>query len=547
MNRIYLLCIFTIITLSSSPRDALSHAVLLDSSPQAQEVLQESPKVLILTFNENIGPIFFRVLNTEGKEVGSAEPFWVDGHTVKMNLKETLLNGTYLLSYRVISADTHPVGSTIIFSVGEKISTNPVNSVANQDSTSNWWIPVTINRVLLYITVLLTLGIVVFNLTISTTVPIANANLSIGKFSAISAAILFLLSLGLGGAEMLLGNSQALFKIHTWATGWGSSLGTSALLGVPGSLLLFYYFRRSSPIYNMPLLVSGVLLTVTSFLVTGHAATAPPVWITAPMVGIHILTSGFWIASLYPIASSTLVRDLTISAKIITQFSVLAVWSVLALFTSGVVLTWFQVLSLSAMLNNTYGLRLSAKIFLFFILLLIAAYNKWVLSEKIKLLDKSSAIKMRATVHFEAFLIFCIISLAVSLTLTAPPRVNSTNQPVSAKSINIKATDNFTTSVTKSGYVMKVNVTPAKAGDNMIMLKFFDTLGKPINMVRLDLNLAMKDAGLVGIDKVPVKVTPGVYHLMINELIIPGEWQLRVGAFVSDFDKYNFKTAIEIK
>jgi copper transport protein len=100
---------------------AHAHAVLLGSSPEADQVLETSPAEVVLNFNENVGPIFIKVLDLSGSEVGSPTDWSVKGNDVFMPLGDTLENGTYILTYRVISADTHPVGSTLVFAVGEPI------------------------------------------------------------------------------------------------------------------------------------------------------------------------------------------------------------------------------------------------------------------------------------------------------------------------------------------------------------------------------------------------------------------------------------------
>ena len=125
---------------------AWAHAVLLGSTPKASEVLPESPKELVLNFNEQVGPIFFKVLDKTGKEVGTPGEIVADGNNLKMTLTEALPNGTYVLTYRVISADTHPVGTTFGFSVGEPMADmSQMNQNAAPASTSSPQSPPTTN------------------------------------------------------------------------------------------------------------------------------------------------------------------------------------------------------------------------------------------------------------------------------------------------------------------------------------------------------------------------------------------------------------------
>src|SRR5687768_5055948 len=42
---------------------AFAHAVLMDSAPKAGAQLEAAPNEVSVTFNENVGPIFFKVLD----------------------------------------------------------------------------------------------------------------------------------------------------------------------------------------------------------------------------------------------------------------------------------------------------------------------------------------------------------------------------------------------------------------------------------------------------------------------------------------------------
>lgn len=101
---------------------ALSHAVLLGSTPRADASLDSSPPQIIFNFNEYVGPIFIKILDRTGLEVGDPDAWRADGNDIIMPLTGELPNGTYIVTYRVISADTHPVGGSVIFAVGEDVA-----------------------------------------------------------------------------------------------------------------------------------------------------------------------------------------------------------------------------------------------------------------------------------------------------------------------------------------------------------------------------------------------------------------------------------------
>ena len=54
--------------------------------------------------------------------MGELSEWRVDGNNVISVVNNELPNGTYIATYRVISADTHPVGGSVVFAIGEAVA-----------------------------------------------------------------------------------------------------------------------------------------------------------------------------------------------------------------------------------------------------------------------------------------------------------------------------------------------------------------------------------------------------------------------------------------
>lgn len=98
---------------------AFAHAVLLDSSPRNDALIQSMPKQLRLQFNEPVTPVVARLLGPDGeatdlKESTEAAP------ELTFSLPSLTTIGSYTFSWRVVSADGHPVGGTLHFSLLNK-------------------------------------------------------------------------------------------------------------------------------------------------------------------------------------------------------------------------------------------------------------------------------------------------------------------------------------------------------------------------------------------------------------------------------------------
>lgn len=523
---------------------AFSHAVLLGSNPAAEASLDVSPKEIVLNFNENVGPIFVRVLDRTGQEVGAPGEWRVDGNDVIMPLTAELPNGTYIATYRVISADTHPVGGSVVFAVGEAVaSMDEVATAGGQ--TSGWVIPVAINRFLQYGAMMLAAGAALFAVWMTVPGAVEQSVFKMGRLSSTVAAITYVLALGFGGAEMVLGGPAAFFSPDAWSQGLGSTLGPSALIGIPGLLILIYAFGKGPEGKSAPILLLGSGVSVASFLVTGHAATAPPVWMMAPVVAVHLFCAAFWLAALYPLAKTAQDSEVTQAGAVMTQFSDRAVWTVCALFLSGAIITWIQVESPANLLSTDYGLRLAGKIAIFLALLGLAAINKMVLTPALEKGDSNASGKLRRSIKYEYGAMVLIIGAAVSLTLVTPPRAT---MDMEGGMGDMAMGGGFKTTISKGKYTADFSIDPgATTSSNMVMVEFKDDVGNPVEMVDVTISWALPSAGLEGIDGRGEMVMPGMYHFMFDQLIIPGEWEAQIDAFVDDFDKQIFRTNVPIQ
>jgi copper resistance protein C len=128
---------------------AAGHAVLIGSTPEDAETVDEPPTEIVLEFNEPVHGEFTQVAVLDADEnryeIGDPE---VDGAEVTQPV-DALGPGGYQVSYRVGSADGHPISGTIEFTVAEAAAAptptatsattspatpSPTSDVANADA-----------------------------------------------------------------------------------------------------------------------------------------------------------------------------------------------------------------------------------------------------------------------------------------------------------------------------------------------------------------------------------------------------------------------------
>ncbi len=114
--------VLALAVLALSPAAALAHAQLEGTSPERGAVLQTQPSAVVFRFGEpvegNFGAV--KVFDAKGERVDNGKVVHPGGRgsEVAVGLKPHLADGTYTATYRVISADSHPVEGGVVFSIG---------------------------------------------------------------------------------------------------------------------------------------------------------------------------------------------------------------------------------------------------------------------------------------------------------------------------------------------------------------------------------------------------------------------------------------------
>jgi methionine-rich copper-binding protein CopC len=117
---------------------AMAHSELTSANPPDGSTLTTAPTQVVLTFNENIIAIGDQVSvrDASGALVSDGNPTVVDS-TVTQNLKPLAYNGTYAITYRIVSADGHPVERNLSFTLNAQGLPTPTASANPGETTSS--------------------------------------------------------------------------------------------------------------------------------------------------------------------------------------------------------------------------------------------------------------------------------------------------------------------------------------------------------------------------------------------------------------------------
>ena len=115
--------IVALVALVLLPACANAHAQLEGTTPARGAQLANAPSTVVLRFSEPVEVSFgaLRVFDARGREVQVGSASHPGGHSerVEVRLRPGLPQGGYTTTYRVISADSHPVSGGFVFSVGD--------------------------------------------------------------------------------------------------------------------------------------------------------------------------------------------------------------------------------------------------------------------------------------------------------------------------------------------------------------------------------------------------------------------------------------------
>jgi len=119
-----LLTVFGALLAGAAPASA--HAALTGSNPTQGSVVDEAPAQVSLTFSEQVSlnGNSLQVLDPKGKRVDTGGASDLGGDTYGLKIRPGLPDGTYTVTYQVVSADSHPVSGAFTFSVGAPSQTS---------------------------------------------------------------------------------------------------------------------------------------------------------------------------------------------------------------------------------------------------------------------------------------------------------------------------------------------------------------------------------------------------------------------------------------
>lgn len=418
MGKLKLLILYLAVfcVLVPAPLRTEAHAVLTASDPAPGSSRMDSPERVLLRFNERIegAPLVLQVRDRTGQVIADRRPVLeAEGRELSLPLPP-LEDGMYTVSYRVISADGHPVDGSYVFVVGASGGTEPTfpsgsSGGSGHDHThgsgggSKW--------LMFALRIASTAGMVGFCgwLFWSGHTPAASATAAVvSRNESWRAALLSLFVVtqltfvGFCFAQ-LLPESSGWGEIRTFAT--GTTIGRSLLAVLVLALVSPFLTGRNR------LLDAGWITSVfTAKSLNGHAAATEIPWISVPSQVIHLFASCIWAGGLCYLLAH-LIRDRNHADAFLPLFARWALFALLAVSVTGLVNMLLILPDQEALFRSDWGRWLLVK------LALVAAVGVTALLIRAALRKRSLPV---TGIRVDFGLMLAIVGIAAIFTAMSP-------------------------------------------------------------------------------------------------------------------------------
>jgi copper transport protein len=513
--------VLSMTTLAFAPQ-ALAHAALVRAEPADGVVLPRVPAQFRLTFNEPVSPLVLRLVTPDGSVVRLPQVA-TDGPALIVALPEARGEGSYVLSWRVASEDGHPVGGTVLFSVGAPSAGAVPAEQTNPTVRAAIWL----TRLILFVGLFVGVGGAAFGGLVA---PLPRLAERVAQVAMLGGLVAVTVSVWLQGLDALGASWPALIAGTTWRTGYSTAYGTTAFLALVALLLGLQSLRLR---FDARAVLAGIALGTVGLALTasGHASAAAPRWLTGPAVFVHAVGVAFWLGSLLPLAMLLRV-DATVA---LARFSRFIRYAVAAIVVSGIVLGVVQLGWPSAPWLSPYGAVLLAKLVLLAALFGLAAYNRFVLTAPALAGDATAQSRMRRSILIEIAVAMAILAVVALWRFTPPPRVLAETGAAPAY-VHIHT----------PAVMADLTVTPGRAGTVNASVVLQSGEFGPLAAKEVTLELANPALGIEPIRR-PARQT-GDEPWQTDSFAIPaaGRWQVKIEVLVTDFDRVTLEGTLDI-
>ena len=553
MRRAALICAVALAALAAFASAASAHAYLVKTAPVASGVLDTPPTQVALTFDEAVEPRFaiISVTDASGRQqtTGPVIRSSANPDTILVPVRPRLSEGWYLVYWRAISVDGHPVQGAFTFAVGPNPGPAPQFPVPHLSATAKTP-QLLITRWLVFAFVMTAIGLLVFRLLIARPVARRRQGTSLRRVSiafvvtsvlgliAIPVYLDFAIANDSLRSVFALGALVPLYRVTAFGRGYVDLELCFSLFCLAGwtALWLDTPARERRSVAELAS-GAGALLAAVAVLVipgtVGHAGQTSPRGLSMFFDLTHLLAGSVWLGGLIGLLVlwSSLRAEGRASALnvVVPRFSNVALVSVIVIFATGTGATIVHMPTLNALWQTGYGVAILVKAGLLAGAVVLGSVQllrtkpRLAAAETRPALGEPAGRLLRRTASGEVVLVGGAVFTAAVLSSLAPPPPSFALQNSAVARVG---PGRVVRTVQLSGYRLQVLVTPNKAAAPDSFALRITHGGTPVRGATVTLTFNHTEMQMPQQEYQLRETQPGVYSRSAPALVMVGRWAL---------------------
>jgi len=552
MRRVVLITLAAAAASLVLPAAAWAHAALLQTTPVASRIVNTPPKQVLLRYSEAVEPRFaiVSVTNAAGDKETAGAPSRspANADTLVVPLKK-LAEGWYLVYWRVISVDGHPVRGAFTFAVGPNAGPAPQFAIPSTSETAATPRLVTA-RWLAFLSLMAAIGLFVLRIVVARPVVarvpgtrLRSVTIAFGAASLVALLAIPVYVL-LSTAEFALrsfwsfGALFPLIRVSAFGRSWlDLELVFALFVGAAAVAIWLDQPERRQRSTAALLALAGALGAAAACLLVpglaGHAGQTSPRGLSLAFDWFHLVAGSVWVGGLIGLVvlAATLPAARRVAALVVCvpRFSNVAFVSVLVLIGAGTGSAVQQMPTLASFWQTSYGKSLLVKIALLAAALLLAAVNllrnvpRFKASGTRPELGAPAASLLRRLVAGEALLVSGAVLAAAVLSSLPPPSKALASIGGAKAHVGPGLVDKV---VNENGYRLAIRVSPNRAAVPNSFQVAISRGGRPVRNADVTVDFAMLDMEMGQQAYHLSETAPGTYGHAAPALVMVGHWGL---------------------
>jgi copper transport protein len=532
---------------------ASAHAYLVRTSPTASGILNTPPKQVSLTYDEAVEPRFaiISVTNAAGHEVttGPVARSPADPDTLVVPLRPHLPEGWYLIYWRAISVDGHPVQGAFTYAVGPNPGPAPQFPIPHLSATAIT-APLLITRWLVFGLMMSAIGLLALRLVIARPVirrrpgtslrPISVAFIATSLLGLIAIPIYLDFAIANDSLRSVfdLGALVPLYRATAFGRGYEDLELCFALFCVAGWVAL-WLDRPDRQRRSVAELVAGTgaaLGAAAALLIpgaVGHAGQASPRGLSLFFDFTHLVSGSLWLGGLVGLLVLWSSLDASERARtlgiVVPRFSNVALVSVIVLLATGTGATIVHMPAVNALWDTGYGVAILVKTGLLIAAMALGSINLLRTtpglgsSERDTARGDAAARLLRRTASGEVLLVGGAVFAAAVLSSLPPPPPSFALQNSALARVG---PGRVAETVTRNGYKLQVLVSPNKAAAPDSFALRITKSNSPVRGADVTLTFNHTEMQMPQQEYQLKETQPGVYSRSAPALVMVGRWAL---------------------